>query len=129
MSGMVPSLAPQQILSATVFTAAGGLHYARYSMTSPRVQGIQISWDDNVADFDNTSVFFSSNLLNPAVPATGVAVDLTQWFAETGIPFTGAAASAAGSEIIHLGNFGARWLLWQVNPTADSTVSSFLFGR
>lgn len=129
MSNLIPGLKPAEIMSSVSLLAASGRHFNRFSLTAPRVEGIHIIWENAAANFGGNDIFYSSCLENPTVPATGGTVDLEQWFAETGIAFTGATAVAVGSEIIHLGNNGARWLLWESDPTANSTVSSSLFGR
>ena len=111
------------------FLAAAGRHFVRFDLRAPfRVSGIQIVWENGAADFGGNDKFYSSCLLNPTTPAIGGSADLEQWFEETGIPFIGAVGAAVGSEVIHLANNGARFLLWECDPIADSTVATFTFG-
>jgi hypothetical protein len=123
MSNLVPSLIPVQPIASEVFLLATGLQSRRFPVSAPHIAAFHIIWETAASNF--TIRFFTSCLANPAQPAATIAPDLEQWFEETGIPFAPGVGVAVGSQVVHLGNNGARWFLIEITPVANSTISVF----
>ena len=111
-----------------ILLAASTPYYFKFKLSGDIVSAIQVAWHDATSNFTVTA--YSSCYEDPDVPDTAAAgPDLEYWFEETDISITGAAASAAGSEVVHVGNMGAKWLLLKVEPSADSDVSFLTHGK
>ncbi len=119
------------VVPKTSLTAAGGLSFFRISLAGHLLSAVQICWHDDTINMNSATKFYFSCHDNPTEPPfedSGTA-DLEEWHEDTGIAFTGAAGSAAGSEIVQLGNQGAKWLLVEFNPSADGEISIWLHGK
>lgn len=103
--------------------------WARIGVAQSEVQSFQLVWHDATSSTSGIKVY-SSNLADPQHPSeTSDAVDLEQWYEETSITMTGPSASAAGSEVIHIGVLGCRWLLFEYVGDADSYISGWIHGK
>jgi hypothetical protein len=117
-------IAPRAIL-----LAASTPYYYSVKLSDGLVSSIQIQWHDATSSFTVTA--YTSNVESPTVPATGAAgPSLEEWHNEsTALPITGASASAAGCDLAHIGNNGARWLLLKFDVAADSQISITVHGK
>lgn len=106
------------------FTITSGTEkWYRVGAPSGQICAVMVRWHDGTTAFD-APVFYTSNLDDPTVPADGAsAPDLEQWALESSVTGTAVTAGAAGSQMYHLGNNGAKWVMVKVNPTANSIIS------
>lgn len=97
--------------------------YRRIPIAAPC--SIQVVWDA-LANFNGTQAIYSSNEDDPAEPAVDAAVDKTIWSLE---PLTFNAADQgveAGSFMLHLSAWRAKWLLFAVlTPSSAGGVVQF----
>jgi hypothetical protein len=105
--------------------AAGTPFYRKYKLAAGLVGSVQIIWHDATSSF--TVAAYTSNVEKPPVPADGAAGPSAEWWHDETTPgdilITGAAASAIGCDLVHLGNNGAKWLLLKFTVAADSDIT------
>lgn len=120
---------PALLWDTEALLSASTPYYVRFPADAELVMSIQIQHHDATSAYAAT--LYSSNVENPAVPATTAAgPDLEIWSSEAAdAPIPTVSASAAGSKVIHLGNQGAKWLLLKIEPSANCSMSIILHGR
>jgi len=114
-------------VAATEALVSGTAESFRVDSQEGTVTALQIVWHDATSAF--TAKLYSSNRNDPAETANGTAVDKEIWTEETSVSIAAVTASAAGSQMIHLGNMGARWLQLELTPTANCSISIFANAR
>lgn len=107
------------VYPAVTVTQANGVKVSKMISGARPIQSLQISWDDATAAF--TAKLYTSNNADPDVPTTGDP-NLEHWKEEP-ITIVGAAASAAGCDLIHMTGNGARHVLLAFIPTANGTIT------
>ena len=122
MSGVYKSHA----LLHRVSVASSGKKFTRIGVGQQHVQSLHLIWHDATSNASAIKVY-SSNLKDPTEPTS--TVNLEHWYEETGLTFTGPAASAAGSEMLHVGVLGCKWLLFEYDASANSLISLWIHGK
>lgn len=84
-------------------------------------QSIQLSWADNVPNF--AANIYTSNWPDPDLPIDALP-NLEHWVLEP-VAIVGASATAKGSDLIHLGNNNARWILVWFDATIGGPVKIY----
>lgn len=108
-------------LARRIDTTSGTEKWYRMRIEQGELASMQISWASATFTMD-APVFYTSNWEQPAIPADGAAApDLEQWTLESSIVGTAVTASAAGSQMYHVGNNGAAHALVKINPTQTET--------
>ena len=122
------------IVEAATLLAASTPYYYRLPMTTVTTvpgqpMSIMIQWHDATSAFAAT--LYTSNLDDPDVPAVAAAgPDVEQWHSEaTDVPIPSVTASAAGCDMIHMGNFGAKWGLLKIEPSANTSLTIITHGK
>ena len=118
---------PQAAVARQTITAAK--YFFHINLGSHLVSGIQCRWFDGTIDANGSTKFYLSCMENPTIPATAGTPAATEWDEDTTITFTGPAGSAAGNEVIHLGNNGAKHLLIEITFTAVGDIEWWAHGK
>lgn len=104
-----------------VSITSGVKHFERIPLPRGYVSGLQLAWLDATSAF-SAPVLYVSNSDSPAVPADDATPSLAAWTIETGVAFDAVTASASGSQMLHMGNVGAKWLLVEISATANCSL-------
>lgn len=107
-----------------VFLAASTPYFRKIKLAGGMVGSVQVQWHDATSAF--TIKAYTSNVEDAPEPAAGGTADVEYWHDETtpgDIIFAAATGAAAGCDLVHLGNNGAKWLMLQFDVTANSLVS------
>lgn len=97
-----------------------GKQYMMVEIEGPTA--VHICWDA-VINFNGSHKVYSSAKRDVSKPDDGDDVNLFDWSEEAQFAFTPAnQGSAAGSKVLHLGNWRAGKFLFEVNPSAGGDV-------
>ena len=120
---------PNPIAPRQEILLANTPYYFKVKLSSGLINAIQVQWHDATSSFSITP--YSSLVEDPDVPATAAAgPDLLFWHDESAdISFTGAVASAAGCDVVHIGNNGAKWILLKFDVAANSDITILAHGK
>ena len=109
---------------AKILLSASTNYFFPVKLAAGIVGSIQVQWHDATSQF--TIVAHTSNVEDPPVPDPTGTVDAEFWMDETApgnLVFGAATASAAGCDLQHIGNNGAKWLLLEFVVAANSIIT------
>lgn len=116
MSGPIDQTADEFTISSGTTT------FRRVYVGRGFVSGVQLVWKDATSAFSAPTLYTSCDA-NPAVPDDNGSADLEYWTEETSLSYDAVSANAKGSQMLHLGNNGGKWLLIEIAATADCDMA------